>query len=80
MIREKEKESREDLEMRIGEVQRRSEVEIEKLEDQVRRLEHENKQLQTEIKQVENEKHQSDIRLVEINEAMKSERARFTRE
>ena len=79
LLREKEMDFKENLEGRVREVQARYEAEIEKLNDQFSKVENETYKKSQTIKLMEIERHQCDLRIVELSEALKSEKAAYER-
>lgn len=79
LLREKEMDFKENLEGRVREVQARYEAEIEKLNDQFSKVENETYKKSQTIKLMEIERHQCDLRIVELSEALKSEKATYER-
>ena len=79
LLREKEMDFKENLEGRVREVQARYEAEIEKLNDQFSKVENETYKKSQTIKLMEIERHQCDLRILELSEALKSEKATYER-
>lgn len=75
LLKEKEKEYKELLEARVKEVQARYEGELEKLSDQFSKVENESYKRGQTVKLMEIERHQCDLRIVELSEALKAEKA-----
>lgn len=74
-MKEKERECKEETELRIQEVQSRFGADIDKLNDAYSKLENEAYKRSQTIKLMEIERHQCDLRIVELSEAIKSEKA-----
>ena len=63
------------MEARVKEVQARYEGELEKLSDQFSKVENESYKRGQTVKLMEIERHQCDLRIVELSEALKAEKA-----
>jgi chromosome segregation ATPase len=74
LLKETEREAKEYLDARMKESDARHQSELERLNDQVSKLENENFKKSQTIKLQEIEKHQVDLRLVELAEAIKTEK------
>jgi hypothetical protein len=75
LLKEKEMEYKGTLDVRIREVQQRYEAEIEKMHDQFSKVENETYKKSQTIKLMEIERHQCDLKILELTEALKSEKA-----
>ncbi len=73
-LKERESDFKCELDQRLNELKIRYESDIDKLKITITRLENDNQLHQSTIKQYETDKHQCDIRMVELNEALKTER------
>lgn len=76
-MKEKERECKEELESRTRETRNRYESEIEKLSEYIAKIETESQQQALAFKQQEQERHRIEMRMVEVAEALKSERITF---
>ena len=74
LLKEKEKDYKDSVELRVREVQQRYEVELDKLNDQYSKLENDTYKKAQSIKLMEIERHQCDLRIVELTESLKSEK------
>jgi predicted nucleotidyltransferase len=74
LLKEKEKDYKDSVELRVREVQQRYEAELDKLNDQYSKLENDTYKKAQSIKLMEIERHQCDLRIVELTEALKSEK------
>jgi hypothetical protein len=73
-LKERESDFKCELDQRLNELKIRYESDIDKLKITITRLENDNQLHISTIKQYETEKHQYDIRMVELNEALKTEK------
>ncbi len=75
VLKEKERECKEEADARVRDVSGRFEADMDRLNDAFSKLENEAYKRSQTIKLMEIERHQCDLRIVELSEALKSEKA-----